>query len=228
MNTGRNRGLLLAFGIAAVAVTILAVALPRPANAYDDGGVAFNFPSNWTLHDQLAQPVEGGAYHAILGTVAFDSCEESDLNCYLRQPIEPGQIEVSLRSMFLDVDFCGYFQRKFPSALLPIGLNAVNVRQSSNVRVGGQPAGYLDFVEEGPASGPAEEIQQWYIESSYSNRAIYEIEATVNGTGDATLHGDLERLVASFKFLPQQLTPDESAELNLPSTDDCSHLFPTA
>lgn len=179
------------------ALIISAMAL-RPGTAkYDEGGLSFEYPAGWTLHDKMPGMTGFGQLFAILGTATWGPCAVSDVNCHFRERLGAQQVEVEVGSLYLPTD----------DGLCSLALNRTDladrtsgpaVAGTSYVRVDGRPAMRTDFVVNGADYYGSDGWQEWRIAASDSTNTLFTIEARWRGPGTDGFLAALDRMVATL------------------------------
>jgi len=185
---------------------------------YNPGGIAFDYPASWTVHDQF--PMTSGLGHtiAILGNQPWGPCAppETDLNCHYDQRLEQGQITVELDSILLaNEDICTMGRTRSDLAGRGPG---DPVATGSLTRVAGRPTLRTDYAVNGTDYYLSDEWHTWTIAWPGTINEAFVVATKVRGPGLDELDAEVERLIASVVFPPHA---DHQA-------DDCGAPFPSA
>jgi len=156
---------------------------------FHEGGIAFDRPPGWSLHDAKAS-FSGGSVLAVLGTQPVDprcGAEHIDINCYYERKLEPGTISVIVgtgsfrgRTMFDEPELGD----------LEIGRHRTEIGGLPAIVYRYGPGGYYQ-QDEGMA---------WQIAFPRSVLNVFGIEARLRGPGLDTMRAELWRMVASLSF----------------------------
>lgn len=205
--------LLALLPVVAVAVTLLA--WPRFSH-YSAAGIEFDYPSGWTIHDNLPPTTGMGQEIALLGTMPWGPCDESDINCHFRERLNRHEIElqVSVGSL-MGSDFCAYAQSRLDLEPRTDGVRVNGIRY---VRIDGRPAIATQYSLDSPDYYLADGWRKWEIAPADTTEVRYTIFAMWRGPDDDEILAALDRLVASIT-----LTASGYAQ---PSIPDCGAPFP--
>lgn len=176
--------------VIALSLVGLAVACspaPEPwTERFHEGGIAFDRPPGWALHDAKAS-FSGGSVLAVLGTQPVDprcGSEHVDINCYYERKLEPGTISVIVGTG----SFRGRTMFEEPErGDLEIGRHRTEIAGLPAIAYRYGPGGYYE-QDEGMA---------WQIAFPRSVLNVFGIEARMRGPGLDAMRADLWRLVAS-------------------------------
>lgn len=199
--------------VVVVAVTVLV--WPRFAH-FSAGGIAFDYPSGWTIHAPLPPTTGTGQSIALIGTMPWGPCEDSDINCHYRERLDRHEIEIELGvGSFFDSDFCA-FARDRPD--LEPRSDGVRVNATRYIRIDGRPAIETEYSLDAPDYYLSDAWRKWEISPADTTKARYAIFAKWRGPGDDEFLTALDQLVASIT-----LGPSGYAEASIP---DCGAPFP--
>jgi DNA-binding CsgD family transcriptional regulator len=199
----------------ALVLIVLAVALWPRVVRYERSGLSFEYPAAWTLHDRLPAETGFGQTLALIGTIPWGPCDDSDINCHYREHLGSGQVEVQLGVVSLfTMNICEWAKQRPDLAGRTDGPALAGIEYR---RVQGRPAVRTDWVVNGSDYYGSDGWQEWMIASPDSLDVAYTISAKWHGPGDEAFLADLDHLVAT---------------LTLPSTGaagppgDCGSPFP--
>ena len=205
--------------IGSLAVTlVVALALwLRPANRhFEEGGLAFDYPSSWDIH--YPGPSTGmGQTFAILGTLPWGPCGATDVNCHFQERLDRGEIQVDVGiTAGFGTDFCTWAAERPDLA----GRTAADPPVSGNryFRVDGRPAIETTFAVHGMDYYLSDEWRIYRFAAADGIGQTYVINASYRGPGLDGFHDALDRLIASIHLTPIQAV--------VPPVPDCGSPFP--
>lgn len=188
----------------------------RPGLArYAQNGFTFTYPSSWEVRDKMWPSGTIGSTVAVLGTQPWGLCLPMDINCHFEQRLGPGQISVDLSVGLFMFDFC------------EIGSTASDlegrgpddpVAARTLLRVDGRPTLQTDYAVGRKDYYGSDEWRQWTIASPGRLSSVVGISARYQGSDVHVFRGQLDDLVASFRFTE----PPAAVE----PRDDCGPPFP--
>lgn len=207
------RQLLALLLVAVVAVALLMwPRISRPSAA----GIAFDYPSGWTIHAPLPPTTGMGQGIALLGTMPWGPCDESDINCHYRERFSRHEVEVQVDvGHLLGSDFCAYAHER-PD--LEPRTDGIRVTETHYVRIDGRPAITTRYSLDSPDYYSSDGWRKWEIAPADTTRVLYRIFAKWRGPNEDEFLSALDQLVASIT-----LGPSGYAE---PSIPDCGDPFP--
>ena len=203
----------------AVALTVVAALALGGTSRFSDGGIAFDYPSGWSVHSQLPRSTGFGQVVAILGTLPWGPCEASDLNCHYQEHLGSAEIEVEVGVSRLQVadGICGWALTRPDLSPRSDGPAVAGTRY---LRVLGRPTILTDWSVNGTDYYGSDGWREWLIAAPGSTATVYRIAAKWHGPGDeAMLHG-LDQVIRTLKL----------SSIALPSygQSDCGEPFPVA
>lgn len=204
-----------------LAVTVLVAAGCGATRQFDDAGIQFQYPGDWSVHGDMPINFSGASVVAILGTTEWGPCAEGDVNCHYQRPLEAGEIELELRTWTLmPADVCIMGRDRHDLRELAEG---IVVADTGLARVGGRPAIETRF-ESGPADFyRSDESIRWVIAFARTVGRAYVIEAKYRGPGVEDHRAAVDRLVGSIRLDPA--FPNDGSEFQGPR--DCGPPFPS-
>ena len=219
--TGRGGILALAILVAVAGGSWWATRTGKPLAQgtlpFENQDLALSYPAGWLVWD-LGWPSTGfGSTFAILGTEGWGFCVPTDLNCHYEVKLEPGQISVSLSTMFLPVSNVCEVGRDRPdlAGRGPDDPPAVG----HLMRVDGRPTLATDYAVNQSDYYRSDEWRTWKIAAPGSVRQTFVIDAMYRGPGVSEFRRQLDALVASIHFVGQAAAPNGEPR-------DCAAPFP--
>jgi hypothetical protein len=227
MNSESRKANALVAGILVVGTIGLAVWL-RPATArfetaasFETGGFAFDYQADWAVHDQIPASTGFGQLLAVMGTLPWGPCAQSDINCHYEQRLGPGQIElqVSRVNLLSDDGICGY-ARERPD-LAGRGPDDRQVLETRYFRIDGRPVVYTRYAAAADDYYLADGVRDWMIAPWDTTNDVFTLQAMFRGPGNDEMNATLDQLIASIQ-LESGFGPD------YPPATDCGDPFPAA
>jgi hypothetical protein len=188
-------------------------------SSFHIGGISFEYPAEWAIHDELPMTAGPGQMFALLGTVPWGACAPSDINCHYERPLEEGQIEVEVgRQLFVVEDgICGFAQER--SDLAGRGPNDPQVAETRYFRIEGRPAIYTQFSVGGRDYYHSDEWRHWLIAEPASTQTVFTIRAKFRGPRDVDFAQTLDRLIETIRL-------GGPSDVGIPRLADCGAPFP--
>lgn len=163
------------------------------------GNLEVTIPAAWWIHDRLPPSSGFGSMIAVVGTLPWGPCEDSDLNCHYEQKLGPGQIEVRFGTVsgFAEEDMCAIGATR--SDLMgrrpddPVATGRL-------MRVAGRPTLQTDYDVDRKDYYVSDEWRSWRIAPPGTTEAAYTIEALYQGPGVQVFRRQLDDVIASVRF----------------------------
>jgi len=174
--------------------------------------LAVDYPSAWAVHTDMPRLTGFGQPLAILGTLPWGPCDETDVNCHFAQRLGPGQIDVQVVAVSgAGTDLCA-------RATLPIPSTPAGPTRTM-LRIHGRPAILLVYPWSGQDYYRADAEKVWSIAIDGTVRRWVVVDARYRRPGDDEFSAELDALIASLampKAVPGEQGPG-----------DCGSPFPT-
>ena len=181
-------------------------------------GIQFDVPFSWSVNDTSRKSMAPVSTLALVGTLPWGDCAESDINCHYRERLSRHEIEIEISLAGMrGTDFCT-FARERPD--LAARGDGIRVSETHYFRIDNRPAISVDFSFDTDAYREADGWREWMIATGDGTTAQYRIFAKWRGPGDDEFTAALDRLVASIKLGPSGYAVAGGA--------DCGDPFPPA
>jgi hypothetical protein len=213
----RRRTVVVAVGVVAMLVLVSTVALNHPKRV-SLGGITFEVPASWAVHTDIPPTTGPGSTLALLGTLPWGDCANSDINCHYQERLSRNEIEVEVSLVsLLGGDYCA-FARQRPD--LEPRSDGIRVTETHYFRIDGRPAIMTDYSLDTSDYYGSDGWREWEIAPADTTGGFYRIFAKWRGPDDGAFLAGLDRLIGSI-----DLGPSGQASYPVP---DCGDPFPAA
>ena len=162
------------------------------------------------VHDQMPLELGGGQTIAVLGTLPWGPCDQTDLNCHLQQRLGPGEVDLTIASVAA-YDICEFGTRPLVAA--------DPARTRVLIRIGGRPAIRFDASPAETDYYRSDLWRTWVIASPGTTSPVV-IDGKARAPAASAMASALDRVIANL-----QISPDPGAD---GGATDCGAPWPPA